>query len=247
MIKAMLALWAEDGGGAALGRALRERWAPAVLAAPAVRGLALNLPDGGDGARRSPGGAAGPMADAVAAVWLDAAPPAAAAGGAEDGGAVRALGLPEAGGAARAEGWIVAEHRPKRYARDWPDGAPSPGVKLLTLMRPAPGRTPAQCARHWLERHTPLALRVHTGLWNYVQNVVAAPLGDGGGGVFGVVELHFRSRRALREERYGSEAGRRAVHEDIPRFMALDGARGGYFRERILRSPPAPDGAGRAG
>ena len=238
----MLALWAEDGGGAAFRRALRERWAPAALAAPAVRGLALNLP-AAEGARRNAAAAAGPMADAVAAVWLGAAPPAAAA----DGGAARALGLPEAAGAARAEGWIVAEHRPKRYARDWPDGTPSPGVKLLTLMRPAPGHTLGECARHWLERHTPLALRVHTGLWNYVQNVVAAPLGEGGADVFGVVELHFRSRRALREERYGSEEGRRAVHEDIPRFMALDRARGGYFRELILRSPPAPDGAGQAG
>ena len=89
--------------------------------------------------------------------------------------------------------------------------------------------------------HTPLALSIHTGMQHYVQNVVRAPLAGAGGDpdVFGIVELHFSSREAFREERYDSEEGRQAIYEDIPKFMSLERASGGYYIERILRSPPA--------
>ena len=100
-----------------------------------------------------------------------------------------------------------------------------------------PGATDAGGARYGRAQHTPLALRVHVGLWHYVQNVVLEALTSEADDVFGVVELHFRSRESLRNERYDSEAGRQAVREDIPRFMSLDRTQGGYFVERIVRTP----------
>ena len=175
------------------------------------------------------------MADAVVALWLEKRALPGLRGGLDGGGSGP---LPALEGVERVSGWVVEEQRPKRYERDWADGEPSPGVKLMTLMRPAEGRSLEECARYWVERHTPLALRVHVGLWNYVQNVVVEPLGDSDAEVFGVVELHFRSRESLREERYDSEAGRQAIREDVPRFMAIDRAQGGYFTELIVRTPP---------
>ena len=86
--------------------------------------------------------------------------------------------------------------------------------------------------------HTGLALRIHVGMQHYVQNVVHAPLANADPDVFGIVELHMRSREAFHEERYDSDEGRREIYEDIPKFMALDRATGGYFTERVLRTPP---------
>ena len=238
MIKAILALWAErdtdprrfqqlliDGGAEA---------ATATGAIPQPLGLTLNLADLDSGERWDRGGAEGPMADAMVTIWAEDA-------WADDGTlAGFAVALAGAAGAARIGGWTVEEHRPKRYDRDWADGELSPGVKMMTLMRPAPGRTHEQCARHWREVHTPLALSIHSGMWAYAQNIVRAPLAgaDGDPDVFGIVELHFHSRQAFHDERYASDEGRQAIYEDIPKFMALDRATGGYFTEFILRSPP---------
>lgn len=238
MIKAILALWRErDLEPLDIQWELLDRCAETVLgsgATPPPLGLALNLAELVSGERWDRGGAEGPMADALVAVWAKDA-------WAED-GTLAALADALAGteGVARLAGWTVAEHYPKRYERDWVDGGLTPGVKMMTLMRPAPGRSHEQCARHWREVHTGLALRIHVGMQHYVQNVVSAPLAgtDADADVFGIVELHMGSREAFREERYDSDAGRREIYEDIPKFMALDRATGGYFTERILRTPP---------
>ena len=239
MIKAILAVWAErDSEPKDFQWELLDRCAEAAIGSgtiPQPLGITLNLADLYSGDHWDRGGSEGPMADALVAVWAEDA-------WAEDGtlaGLIDALASAEE--VARIEGWTVSEHHPKRYDRDWVDGELSPGVKMLTLMRPAPGRTHEQCARHWREVHTPLALSIHVGMQNYVQNVVRAPLESAAGDpdVFGIVELHFSSREAFREERYDSEEGRQAIYEDIPKFMSLERASGGYYIERILRSPPA--------
>lgn len=238
MIKAILALWAErDSDPGEVQLALLDRCAEAATgsgAIPRPLGIALNLADLESGERWDRGGPEGPMADAMVAVW-------ARDDWTQDGtlaGFADALAGTE--GVARLGGWTVEEHYPKRYERDWVDGEPTPGVKMMTLMRLAPGRSHEQCARHWREVHTGLALRIHVGMQHYVQNVVHAPLAgtDADSDVFGIVELHMRSREAFREERYDSEEGRREIYDDIPKFMALDRATGGYFSERILRTPP---------
>ena len=238
MIKAILALWAErDLEPLDVQWDLLDRCAETVLgsgAVPPPLGLALNLAELASGERWDRGGPEGPMAGALVSVWAKDA-------WADDGTlAAFADALAGAEGVARVQGWTVEEHYPKRYERDWVDGELTPGVKMMTLMRLAPGRTHEQCARHWREVHTGLALRIHVGMQHYVQNVVHAPLPgtDADPDVFGIVELHMGSREAFREERYDSEEGRREIYEDIPKFMAIDRATGGYFTERILRTPP---------
>ena len=239
MIKAILALWAKPDPDPQLFRLeVLDRCAEAVLgggSAPRPLGLALNLAELASGLRWDRGGTEGPMADALVSVWAEDA-------WVEDGRLAGFAGhLADAAGATRVAGWTVEPNHPLSYERDWIDGELSPGVKMMTLMRPAPGRSHEQCARHWLDVHTPLAMRIHIGMQHYVQNVVQAPLAgtDADPDVFGIVELHMRSREAFQEERYDSEEGRREIYDDIPKFMALDRATGGYFTERIVRTPPA--------
>ena len=238
MIKAILALWAErDLEPLDVQWDVLDRCAETVLgsgAVPPPLGLTLNLADLASGDRWDRGGPEGPMADALVAVWAKDE-------WAEDGTlAAFADALAGTAGVARLQGWTVEEHYQKRYERDWADGELTPGVKMMTLMRIAPGRSHEQCARHWVDVHTPLAMRIHIGMQHYVQNVVHAPLAGAGGDpdVFGIVELHMRSREAFHEERYDSDEGRREIYDDIPKFMALDRATGGYFTERVLRTPP---------
>src|SRR2546426_929134 len=77
-----------------------------------------------------------------------------------------------------------------------------------------------QFARHWTERHTPLAVRHHVGLWNYTQNVVRRAYTPGGGSVDGIAELHFRTRGEFATRFFDSDQGRAVILEDVKRFMA---------------------------
>lgn len=240
MQKVMLAFWKTDGINTKdFLHALEAEWAPAVVLADGVKGLILNQADIDSGERWDLGGPRGRMADAVVAIWLTDS----TVHMLKQQLAVRddiELGsLPIPQSVERLAVWLVSEHEPKPYRRDWLDGEPSPGIKLITLMRPAEGLVLADCARYWVNQHTSLALRVHVGLWHYVQNVVAQEAGLETGDVFGLAELHFRSRESLREERYDSEEGRRSVRADIPNFMSAEQSQGGYFTERIVRTPLA--------
>jgi hypothetical protein len=55
----------------------------------------------------------------------------------------------------------------------------------------------------------------------------------------GIAEIHFPTERDLRERFYDSEAGRRAIREDVAGF--IDRTRGWPMRatETIVRSPPS--------
>jgi hypothetical protein len=96
----------------------------------------------------------------------------------------------------RLAGYRVDEAVPRRYARDWPDGQPTPGVGLLTIFRRPRGVDDSTFFRRWHGGHTALTFTVHP-LWNYVRNVVLAPLLDGSPRLDAIVEEHFRERRDL--------------------------------------------------
>lgn len=89
------------------------------------------------------------------------------------------------------EAWQVTETIPRAYDRTWPDGEASPGVALVTLFRRRRHTTHARFLEEWHQRHTPMALEIHP-LWNYVRNVVDAPLIHGTPQWDGIVEEHFR-------------------------------------------------------
>lgn len=95
-----------------------------------------------------------------------------------------------------AAGYHVEESTPRAYARDWPDGADTPGGSMLTLLHRRAGLSDAEFLRRWHEGHSPLALEIHP-LWNYVRNVVAAPVLPGSPPLCGIVEEQCRTRGEL--------------------------------------------------
>ena len=99
-------------------------------------------------------------------------------------------------GEGAAAGYRVHESVPRAYRRDWPDGRDTPGATMLTLLHRRTGLTDAEFLRRWHEGHSPMALEIHP-LWNYVRNVVAAPVLPGSAPLGGIVEEHTRTRGEL--------------------------------------------------
>jgi uncharacterized protein (TIGR02118 family) len=179
-----------------------------------------------------PGGGA---PDAAVSLWLDAAALAALRE------SIGSAGCPwHPPGAGRVDAWRVREVRGKTYDRSWPDGSASPGVTQYTLVRPAPGRGREECSLHWRERHLPLALRIHVGLWSYVQDHVVETLTESGSDVMGHAALHFRTLADLRERLFDSDAGADEIYADIPRFMSLEESQTALMTELVLRTPGEP-------
>lgn len=104
------------------------------------------------------------------------------------------------GRGSRVEAWQVTESVPRGYERDWQDGESSPGAALVTLFRRKGTMPHARFLAEWHGRHTPLALEIHP-LWNYVRNVVDAPLVDRSSPWDGIVEEHFRERADVTDPR----------------------------------------------
>jgi uncharacterized protein (TIGR02118 family) len=139
-------------------------------------------------------------------------------------------------GARRVEIWRVDPRTPKVWDRTWPDGTEAPGVKMVSFMRRAEGLSHEQFVRHWTERHTPLALAHHPGLWNYTQNVVRRALTVGGEGIDGIAELHFASRDDYETRFFDSDDGRAVIMDDVRRFMAPPGPETALMVEVPLRT-----------
>ncbi len=165
-----------------------------------------------------PGGE--PSYDAVTEMWFDDA----------EGRAVSQYG-PAAGAL---HGFEVTEETKKEYDRDWPDGERSPGIKSIYIARRAKDMTQAQYAAYWSDRHGPLALRIHIGMWRYTQNVVVSSMSEGAPHFDGFALLHFRTGEDLRERFYIDDAGRAAIAEDVEKFTS--GGRVLHTSEYILRS-----------
>lgn len=138
--------------------------------------------------------------------------------------------------ARRVDVWRVRTERPKRYERTWPDGTDAPGIKLVSFMRRAEAMNHEQFVRHWTERHTPLALEHHVGLWNYAQHVVRRAYTPGGRDVDGVAELHFATRADFEQRFFDSEEGQRVIMDDVARFMSRPGAGSGLMTELPIRT-----------
>ncbi len=92
------------------------------------------------------------------------------------------------------QGYQVEESVPVAYDKSWPDGTPSPGVVLLTLLKQNPKLSYQEFMHEWHGRHTPKAMRIHP-FWNYIRNVIQAPVVQGSPAFEGIVEEHFRTRQ----------------------------------------------------
>ena len=142
--------------------------------------------------------------------------------------------------ARRVEVWRVDLRRPIVWERSWPDGEYAPGIKMVSFMQRAEGLTHEQFARHWTEKHTPLAVRHHVGLWNYTQNVVRRAYTPGGDAIDGVAELHFRDREDFVDRFFDSDDGRAVIMADVKRFMARPLPETALMRELPLRTTIEP-------
>lgn len=190
--------------------AVVHEWAPAALADPAVAGLTVSLAHADQGAWAAARGAGGrdEHLDAFLVVSL---------GDAHDLDTLPARDVLHHC-ARRVEVWRVDTREPKPPGEPAVTGTARPGVKLVTLLRRRAGTTHAGFVRHWTERHTPLALAHHPGLWALRQHVVRRAYTPGGDGVDGIAELLFRDRDDLVERLYDSDDAHEELRADFARF-----------------------------
>ncbi len=225
----LVAIWRAVGVPPdAVAEGVLDRWAPEALAGAAVESCTVSfaVPDQGQYTRAPDAHGLVPNCDALVSLGLTRA---------HDLDDVPARDVLH-GLARRVEVWRVDPHRPLEWQRTWPDGAYAPGIKMVSFMARADGLSHEQFARHWTERHTPLALRHHVGLWNYTQNVVRRAFTPGGGSIDGIAELHFRTRGDFVDRFFDSDEGRAAILADVGRFMSRPRPETALMRELPLRT-----------
>jgi EthD domain len=143
-------------------------------------------------------------------------------------------------GAARCAGYLVTESVPRDFdQRAWPDGARSPGVKMISVFEQPARLTRAEFIARWHGSHTPLSLEIHP-LWRYVRNVVARPLTEGAPNYAGIVEEHVRELADLTDPArfYGGKdvmaANIQRILADARSFLDLDRVMSVVASETIL-------------
>ena len=107
----------------------------------------------------------------------------------------------------------------KDYVRNWSVGERSPGIKGIYTVNRRSELTRDAFAKHWHERHGPLAVKHHLGLSKYVQNVSLGPLDSGAPDFDGFATLHFPTAQDMRERFYDSPEGKKRIGEDVARFI----------------------------
>jgi hypothetical protein len=167
---------------------------------------------------------------ALVSLWDETTPEAAA---------VRWSAILKSEGAAA--GYCVDESVPRAYRRDWPDGRDTPGGSMLTLLHRRAALSDAEFLGRWHEGHSPLALQIHP-LWNYVRNVVTAPVLPGSPRLCGIVEEQCRTRGELLDPvRFFGGWMRMVpnmvrVYRDVRGFLDLAALENYLVTERWLRS-----------
>jgi len=104
--------------------------------------------------------------------------------------------------------YAVVESTPREYASiDWADGARSPGITLLALMRRRAGLGTEEFMRLWHE-HSAMSLRIHP-LTRYHRNAVLCRIRGDGEHWDGIVEERVGSVEDLAHDRFYTGAGAR--------------------------------------
>lgn len=107
------------------------------------------------------------------------------------------------GASARLHAYLVAERVPRRHVQSWPDGTPTPGVKMIALMVRNSELSPAEFDAYWRDVHTPIALAHTVQVLNYSQNTVVERLTEGSEPVDGIVGENFASPSYSRDRMFG--------------------------------------------
>ncbi len=140
---------------------------------------------------------------------------------------------------ARADGYLVTESIPQPYPdRDWPDGAPSPGVTQLVCF-PKPERlSDEEFYRGWHQEHTPFSFELHPSRWLYVRNAVARVLTPGSPPYRAIVEERWRSLETWLDpaQLFGSPEILAKCQAEVVRYADFDALQQTLMSEHILRS-----------
>lgn len=178
MEKIIHALWRDpEQDPAPIAKALHEQAAPALLDR-GVDGLRVLTEDPDAAAMRFGAADDGRLLTASVGVWVDSIdhrqPVLDAIAAAADG--------------CTAHAFLVTESVPLAYAqRDWPEGARSPGVALLTLFHRRAGLSDDEFFRAWHGVQTPLSFELHP-ITLYMRNSIARALTPGAPPFAGIVE-----------------------------------------------------------
>lgn len=166
---------AKTGGQPALRETVLREVAPRLAADPRVRRLAVNLPFDETAADPKVASAIEVYGEAqdlrLLATELDAT-----------------LGANE-----RLHAYLVAERVPRRQEQEWPDGTPTPGVRMVALMVRNPEMTPEEFDAYWRDEHTPIALAHTVQVLHYSQNTVVEILTEGSNPIDAIVGEQFAS------------------------------------------------------
>jgi hypothetical protein len=152
---------------------------------------------------------------------------------------------------ARKAGYLVSEALYRDYGgnqfsrpRDWPDGARSPGVLVLTLLeRPARFSREAWIS-HWHGVQSPVSEEIQPRA-RYVRNEVIRPLTEGAPAIEGIVEECWPSKRHVTDPMLfylgGGSGERMRAHvkrmlESVRAFLDLDRIRSVAMSEYLVKS-----------
>jgi uncharacterized protein (TIGR02118 family) len=112
----------------------------------------------------------------------------------------------------------VEQHIQRDYERSWPDGQPSPGVKMVYPVRRKADLSRKQFVEHWLHKHVPIVLQYMNGISRYATNVLVRPLGNAPD-IDGIVELHYLNPDDLKGPRYDAPEAEAIMAEDVAQFL----------------------------
>lgn len=200
-----------------------------LLAQPSVRGLTIQLGDTADAVPRPPlllGD--GARLAALVQVWVTSYD--------EHGRLEEALSAVADG----VDGYLVTESEPQPLLdRDWPDGAPSPGISHVTWF-PKPERLTEQEFLHgWHEVHTPHSAALHPRRWTYLRDTVVRAVTPGAPPVRAIVVERFREIADYADPKrlFGDEAAFEQNLRDLPGYADLADISSRPMHEVVLRTP----------
>ena len=152
----------------------------------------------------------------------------------------------------RLAGYLVTESIPTEYgdnewasARDWPDGARSTGVVMLTLMEQTDRMTAEEWYAHWYGVQTPMSTEIQPRI-RYVRNAVARPLTPDAPPYRGIVEEAWPSADTINDPHafYLAEGDDELLSKNlntmitsVSAFLDMDRIRLASMSEYLLKTP----------
>lgn len=214
----------------------RDRLVPWLASAPEVRAATVHVedPDPAHAAFRHGRAADGRLLAGLLSLWADSY---------QDVGALPEL-LAGAPGAQTAT-YLVCESVPRPYGpvMTWPEGEPSPGLSIVTMLDKPAGTDEKVFYHYWHELHRVTTADCHP-FASYVRNEVARPLSDGAPRYRGIVtesspdvQDFLDPHRFYRSggDRDQLRANQKRVVEETAHFIDFGTIQVVPMRERVVR------------